>query len=128
MERSVMTRFMQELSGALGPYWKKEAEKELAAIKIELEKGEITIDEHGVARNCIGRVLMADMLEKVALVTDRVNVEATKAAREVEVEASLREYRENWRYPDEERLAEMRTAFGANATVIDILSGKEVQL
>ena len=33
-----MTRFEKELSGALGAYWKKEAEKELERVKKDLEE------------------------------------------------------------------------------------------
>ena len=51
-----MTRFQKELSGALGAFWKKEAEAALDKIRAELDAGEITIDGDGVARNCIGRV------------------------------------------------------------------------
>ena len=72
-----MTRFERELNGSLGAYWKAEAEKELARIKAELDAGKITIDDQGVALNCIGRPLMSDMAEKVALVTDRIDREAT---------------------------------------------------
>ena len=68
-----MTRFQKELSGALGAYWKKEAEKELERVKTDLQEGRITIDENGVARNCISRVLMGDMLEKLAMVTAKVS-------------------------------------------------------
>lgn len=84
-----MTRFERELSGALGAYWKNSAEKELEQIKADLEAGKITIDENGVARNCIGRVLMSDMLEKLTYVTDKVDEDATRAAREEEVSRSL---------------------------------------
>ncbi|MBR0160346.1 MAG: hypothetical protein IJQ02_03475, partial [Oscillospiraceae bacterium] len=80
-----MTRFQKELSGQLGEFWKKDAEKELDKVRAELANGEITIDENGVARNCIGRVLMSDMLEKLTYVTDKVNAENTKAARDEEV-------------------------------------------
>jgi len=121
-----MTRFEQELSGALGEFWKKDAEKELAKVKEELETGKITIDEAGVARNCIGRVLMSDMLEKLLMITDRVNAEATKAAREAEVEKSINEYKEYRKregYSPEE-LKEMRAAFGPGNKVVDILSGQ----
>ena len=62
-----MSRFVQEISGELGDYWKRSAEKELAKAQAELDSGAITIDQHGVARNCIGRVLMDDMLEKVMM-------------------------------------------------------------
>lgn len=90
-----MTRFERELSGALGAYWKNSAEKELEEIRKDLEAGKITIDENGVARNCIGRVLMSDMLEKLTYVTDEVDTEATKAARDEEVTRSLADYRRN---------------------------------
>ena len=90
-----MTRFERELSGALGAYWKNSAEKELEEIRKDFAEGKITIDENGVARNCIGRVLMSDMLENLTYVTDEVDEEATKAARDEEVTRSLAEYRRN---------------------------------
>ena len=97
-----MTRFEKELSGALGAYWKKSAEKELEKIREELEKGLITIDENGVARNRIGRVLMSDMLEKLTYITDAVDAEATAAARAEEVQRSLAAYRANAKPASEE--------------------------
>ena len=123
-----MTRFERELSGALGAFWKNSAEKELAGIKADLENGKITIDENGVARNCIGRVLMSDMLEKLTYVTDRVNAEATMAAREDEVSRSLAEYRRNARPASEEEPHEMRAAFGEGQTVVNILTGERYSL
>lgn len=123
-----MTRFMRELSGELGEWWKKGAEKELAKVQAKLDAGEITIDEYGVARNCIGRVLMSDMLEKVALLTDKVSVEATTVAREVEVAEEIREYKANRRPPSDEELFEMRAAYGSGATVVDVLTGEEIHL
>lgn len=92
-----MTRFQKELSGEFGAYWEKEAQKELERVKADLQAGKITI-ENGVARNCIGRVLMSDMLEKLAMVTDKASVEATTAAaRDKEVSESLAEYRKSAR-------------------------------
>lgn len=123
-----MTRFEKELSGALGAYWKKEAQKELERIKADFLTGKITIDESGVARNCIGRVLMSDMLEKLAMVTDRVSVEATTRAREQEVAESLAEYRKNARPATEEERMEMRTVFGEGTTVVNVLTGEKTEL
>ena len=82
--KNTKSRFRSELDGSLGAFWQKEAEKELARVKADLDSGRITIDEDGVARNCIGRVLMADMLEKVLMVTDRASEAATTAAREAD--------------------------------------------
>lgn len=123
-----MTRFMRELNGELGAYWQREAKKELEAVKADLEAGQITIDEAGVARNCIGRVLMSDMLEKLALVTDKVNIGATAAAREAEVARELESYRANRKPYSAEELAEMRAAFGPGTKVKDILTGEEIEL
>lgn len=123
-----MTRFMKELNGSLGAYWKAEAEKELARVKADLDAGRITIDENGIARNCIGRVLMADLLEKLALVTDKVDVAATNAAREAEVAKELESYRANKKPHTAEELAEMRAAFGPGTTVVDVLTGEKITL
>ena len=58
-----MTRFEREINGMLGDYWKADAEKRVAKVSNEYESGEITVDENGVARNCIGRILMDDLAE-----------------------------------------------------------------
>ena len=75
------TRFQRELSGELGAFWQQHAKDELAKVKADLDSGAITIDEAGVARNCIGRALMDDLLEKLVLVTDKADSAATRAAR-----------------------------------------------
>ncbi len=108
--------------------WQRQAETELARVKAELDSGEITIDEAGVARNCIGRVLMDDLLEKLLLVTDKADSAATRAARAAEVEADLESYRASRKAPSAEELAEMRAAFGAGTKVVDVITGEEIQL
>lgn len=123
-----MTRFMEELNGLRGDFWKREAEKELAKVKAELEAGKITIDEEGIARNCIGRILMSDMLEKLALITDKVDIFATTKARDEQVHKELEEYRATKRSYTEEELNEMRAAFGVGTTVRDIITGEEITL
>ena len=122
-----MTRFQRELTGELGEFWKKQAEEQLDKVRAELSEGKITIDAEGVARNCIGRVLMDDLLEQLCMVTDKVNAEATRAARAAEVEADIEEYRRTHRPPSAEELAEMRAAFGAGAVVVDALTGKKIK-
>ena len=123
-----MTRFMKELNGDLGAFWKAEAEKELARIKADLEAGKITIDENVVARNCIGRALMDDMLEKLALVTDKADRSATEAARAAENAEFLKEYRRNRKSHSAEEIAEMRSAFGSGTKVVDIITGETITL
>ena len=123
-----MTRFQKELSGEFGAYWEKEAQKELERVKADLQAGKITI-ENGVARNCIGRVLMSDMLEKLAMVTDKASVEATTAAaRDKEVSESLAEDRKSARPATGEERMEMQAAFGKGTTVVNILTGEKTKL
>ena len=71
---------------------------------------------------------MADMLEKLALVTDKVDSDATAAAREAEVAQELAAYRATKRSRSPQELAQMRAAFGPGATVVDILSGEKITL
>ena len=123
-----MTRFEKELSGALGAYWKKEAKKELERVKKDLDEGKITIDENGIARNCIGRTLHDDMLEKVARISDKVNIEATRVARDEETANVIEAYRASYTGPSEEDLFEMKAAFGTGTTVVDIFTGKKIKL
>ena len=123
-----MTRFEKELSGALGAYWKKEAEKELERVSQDIKDGKITIDENGVARNCKGRALQNDMLEKVLMVSDLVNAEATREACQDETMKAIEAYMANYTGPSEEELFEMRAAFGTGTTVVDVLTGKKIKL
>lgn len=123
-----MTRFQRELSGELGAYWKRQAEEALEKVRAELAAGEITIDAEGVARNCIGRVIMNDLLEQLCMVTDKVSETATRTARETEDRAFLAEYRAQRRAPSAEELAEMRATFGEGATVVDVLTGEKIKL
>ena len=123
-----MTRFERELSGALGAYWKTSAEKELTKIREELEQGLITIDENGVARNRIGRVLMSDLFEKLTFITDAVDAKATAEARDEEVSRKLAAYRANAKPASEEEKNEMRAAFGKGQTVVNILTGERITL
>lgn len=119
-----MTRFQMELSGKLGQFWQNEAQKELERVKSDLDSCRIAIDGDGVARNCIGRALADDMLEKVELVApDCVNVSATRATYAAERDRVLRRYAS--REIGAEEMHEMRSAFGAGTTVVDALTGRK---
>lgn len=123
-----MTRLEKELKGQLGEYWKADAEKRLAHARAEYEAGEITVDENGVARNCIGRPLMSDMAEVLTLARIKFSLEATKQAREEYVMKEVAQYIEKNYQPSTEEKAEMRNAFGPGTTVVDVISGKKVKL
>ena len=68
------------------------------------------------------------MLEKVLMVSDLVNAEATKAECEKESMEAIENYRRNYTGPSEEELFEMRAAFGTGTTVVDVLTDRKIKL
>ena len=59
-----MTRFEQELSGALGVFWKKHAEEEIAKMQRRVDNDEIRTNANGGAFwNSNGNYLPADCAE-----------------------------------------------------------------
>ena len=123
-----MTRFQKEISGQLGAYWHQSAEKEVQeAVKHAAE--EATVDESGaISWKSNGSYLMDDYCEKLEYAGFPFSREATRAAREAQVEQELAEYRKNYRGPSAEEMQEMRKAFGEGATVINVITGTAIQL
>lgn len=120
-----MTRFMMDYTGLMGEYWKKEADKQVAKVAEDVAAGHITI-VNGVPYNSLNRILPTDMIEMVSLAGYEIDLEAIKRAESEEIEALRRTIR-NHRYNAEE-IAEMRSAFGAGTTVVDVLTGRKIRL
>lgn len=125
-----MTRFDRELRGEFGEYWKKEAIEFLHKIEEEVFTGKITIDASGVARNCIGRVVMDDVANALDYIFQDGSFrwDKTIEVREVEDRKYIEEYLVQDRESSEEELLEMKATFGEGSKVVDIISGKEIQL
>ena len=71
---------------------------------------------------------MADMLEKLLLVTEKADKAATIAAREAEVSQELTAYRKAKKRTSAEELSEMQAAFGKGTRVINVLTGELTNL
>ena len=123
-----MSRFVNELRGELGAYWKTQAENEVEKMDADVAKGLITIDDDGVARNRLGRILMEDQMEILSFTDWRFSKEATRKAREEEVAKSINAYKKNAHEPSAEEMFEMRAAFGKGTKVVDVISGRTIQL
>ena len=66
-----MTRFEQEISGALGEFWKKNAEKEVKRV-VEQADAEAAVESDGAIRwNSNGSYLMDDFCEKLEYASSR---------------------------------------------------------
>ena len=124
-----MTRFEQELSGAFGAFWKKEAEKEIAKMQERIANHEISTNMNGAAFwNSNGNYLPSDVAEKLSYTDFPFSVEETAKAREAQNELFFENYRKNYQGPSEEELAEMRAAFGPGETIVDVITGKRISL
>lgn len=123
-----MTRFGQEISGALGDYWKKEAEREVQRAVAEADRNAIVEESGAIRWKSNGSYLMDDFCEKLEYAGYLFSREATRNARQIQVKKELEEYRRNWTEPSAEEKEEMRAAFGAGTTVVDVLSGRKIQL
>lgn len=125
-----MTRFDRELKGEHGEFWKKKATQYLHKIEEEVFRGEITIDKEGVARNCIGRVVVHEVANALDYIIQDGSFrwDKTIEVRNKENEEFLKEYASREPHYSGEEIAEMKAAFGEGDTVIDVLTGKRIQL
>ena len=124
-----MTRFERELSGALGEFWRKNAEKEIDRMRESVAAGEICLDDRGGAYwKSSGNYLPSDCVEKLSYTGFDFSPEETDRARDAQTDRLLAEYRANYRGPSPEELAEMRAVFGSGTTAMDVISGELISL
>lgn len=120
-----MTRFQKEISGQLGEYWKKDAEKR-AQDYVTQANNEAVVDDAGAIRwKSNGSYLMDDFCEVLEYAGYPFSREATRVKRVTQVKAELEEYRKN---PPVIDVAELRAAFGDGVTVVDVISGSTIHL
>lgn len=123
------TRFEKELSGMLGEFWKKDAERRIADMEERAYNGEIALDDDAAAYwTSNGRYLPSECVEVLRHTGFFFDAEATDRARDEQVSAELASYRQTRREPSFEEMMEMRAAFGAGTTVVDVLTGQTYNL
>ena len=135
-----MTRFEQEISGLLDKqvaerkgtennhFWEKSAKADVEkAVKKANE--EAIVEENGAIRwIASGNYLPDDFCEKLEYAGYAFSRTATREAKDKQVEESLKAYRSQRKEYSTEEIYEMRAAFGAGATVVDIFTGKAIAL
>ena len=125
--------FKNQWNGLLGDFWYKEARKEVE--RLYNERDNMIIEEDGAVRwISSGNYLPDDCMEKLEYApvdfSSKISREATKIKRDKQQHEFIVEYRkqmENHEYTEEE-LGEMRNAFGAGATVINVFTGTVIHL
>ena len=123
-----MTRFQQEISGALGQWWKEQAEKELEDAVRKADADAIVEPDGAIKWKKSGNYLMDDLCEQLEYAGYSFSREATSKARDIQNNKFVEEYKQNYTGPTEEELFEMRAAFGEGKTVVDVITGNAIQL
>ena len=125
-----MSRFDMELSGQLGQFWKQDALKRIKEAEEDIETGRMILTDVVATWQSNSRCIMDDMAEVVehSKYADKFGREATRIERDIQNAEFLAEYREQMKdyKPSQEEMAEMRAAFGAGTTVVDVFTGREV--
>lgn len=122
-----MTRFEKEISGMLGEFWIRHAEEVIRMVKKASE--EATVEEDGAIKwNSNGSYLPDECCEKLEYAGFHFSRQATAEKRKEQNRKFIEEYRKNQAEPTEQELAEMRSFFPEGSKVVDIISGREIQL
>lgn len=128
-EGNTMTRFMRELNGDFGEFWKKNAEQDIAKMQKRADAGEIEVDENGAAFWVSSNNYLPEDCAEMLSYTDFIfDIQATAEARDKQTNEFVEEYRKNYKGPSEEEKAEMRAAFGEGAEIVDVITGKTIRL
>ena len=123
-----MTRFEQEISGALGTFWKGHAEQEATKMYEDVMKNAQVDADGAVHWISNGNYLMEDACEMLEYKGFDFSREATRVARDRQTSEFLKEYRARQRKPSVEEMTEMRSVFGEGAVVVDVFSGQRIAL
>lgn len=122
------SRFMQEISGDLGEYWRKDAERKVQDYMLQADERAIVEPNGAIRWKWNGNYLMDDYCEVLEYGGYDFSREATAAARDEQNSKFLEEYRRNPPKLTEEDLAEMRSAFGEGTTVRDVITDDLITL
>ena len=122
-----MTRFEKEISGALGEYWERSAEKEVEELVAHCDEA-AELDENGAIRwKSNGNYLPEDCCEKLVYACYDFDVEATRKAREEQLHKHAEEYKKSMLNMSNEARAELeyeiRAAFGPGTKVVNVITG-----
>lgn len=129
-----MTRFMMDITGKFGSFWKRDAMREIMDMRQRYINGEIIIEDDGAVKwVSSGNYLPEDCAEMLDYALyeykdPKIDLEATAKKRDAQTAKFLEEYRNNpanYVVSDEERY-EIECAFGKGATVVDVITGQKI--
>ena len=124
----MLTRFQKEISGQLGDYWKRDAEKRMKEY-VDKANVDAVVEEDGAIKwKRSGNYLMDDYCEVLEYAEYPFSRAATNSKRDAQVHKELDKYRKTPKIYTAEEISEMKAAFGDGATIVDVISGSTIHL
>jgi hypothetical protein len=123
-----MSRFLREISGQLGDFWKKSAEEEvIKAVKLANEDSIVETDG-AIKWKKSGNYVPDDLCEKLEYAGFNFSREMTNNKREEQNALFFKNYRESKREIDSEQKVEMNANFEKDDIVIDVITKKKYKI
>lgn len=123
-----MSRFLREISGQLGDFWKKSAEEEvIKAVKLANEDSIVETDG-AIKWKKSGNYVPDDLCEKLEYAGFNFSREVTNNKREEQNALFFKNYRESKREIDSEQKVEMNANFEKDDIVIDVITKKKYKI
>lgn len=123
-----MSWFINAISGRLGEGPYNVAESEAQKAVASASKDAVKDSDGALKWRSNGRYLMNDMVEMLEHKGFDFSAEATNKKREDQDRAFIDEYQSRPHEISDEELFEMRAAFGPGETIVDVFTGKKIQL
>lgn len=121
-----MTRFEMEISGKLGDFWKKYAEKQVKEAVLQADR-EAIVEPNGAIRwIASGHYIPDDYCEMLEYAGYHFDRAATKKAADAQEVKFLEDYRRHHKGFMDEELAEARAAFGPGTRIVNVFTGEEM--
>lgn len=124
----MMTRFQKEISGTLGEFWMNSAKREVEMSARKATEDAVVDEDGAISWKSNGKYLMDDFCEKLEYAGFSFSREKTAEKRNAQNDEFLTVYKKFKTEPSREELDEMRTVFGSGAKVVDLITGKTIQL
>lgn len=126
------SRFVRELKGLFGDYWKNDALSRINEIEKDYETGELIIENGAAKWRTNGSYLMEDIMEVLlhSKYADLIDIDHHATMRDAQVTEEINNYKERMKnhvYTEEE-LYDMRSAFGVGTKVVNVFTGEEIIL
>lgn len=123
-----MSRFLREISGQLGDFWKKSAEEEvIKAVKLANEDSIVETDG-AIKWKKSGNYVPDDLCEKLEYAGFNFSREMTNNKREEQNALFFKNYRESKREIDSKQKVEMNANFEKDDIVIDVITKKKYKI